>query len=106
MRQRPVLPDMHKLLDEDNRCRASLHLQIEERSKLRGEVFKMLADAVIQEKLAQRQHARDLELRQVDSENRKAEAYWNSVCAYLSGLMDTGKTDVATREIDRLLIEW
>jgi hypothetical protein len=97
---------VHKILDEDNNRRASLNRQLEDRSKLRGEVFKMLAGAVIQEKLAQRQHAREKELRQVDHENRKAESYWNSVCAYLSALIDTGKTDAAKGEIDRLLATW
>jgi hypothetical protein len=97
---------VHKILDEDNNRRASLHRQLEDRSKLRGEVFKMLAGAVIQEKLAQRQHEREKELRTIDHDNRKAESYWNGVCAYLSTLLDQGKTDAAKGEIDQLLGSW
>jgi hypothetical protein len=48
-------------MDEDNKRRASMLAGMAERSQLRGEVFKMLAGAIIQEKLAQKQHARDME---------------------------------------------
>ena len=35
--------------------------QMEARANLRGDIFKTLSGAIIQEKLAQKQHARDME---------------------------------------------
>jgi len=77
-----------------------------ERSQLRGEVFKMLAGAIIQEKLAQKQHARDMEKMTHESDLKKSEQYFSSVCSYLSQLLDSSKEQEAKAEIDRLIEEW
>lgn len=97
---------VHKLMDEDASRRKSLTHQIEQRSQLRGEVFKLLAGAVIQEKLAQKQHARDLEKMEKESALRRADAYWSNLCGYILALMDKGKEQAAKDEIDRLVKQW
>ena len=97
---------VQKLMDEDTKRRASLNQQFEQRSNLRSEVFKMLAGAVIQEKLAQRQHQRDMEMATHQSELRRAEHYWNSVFSYLGKLVEANHLETAKAEIDHLLDEW
>ena len=94
------------LLEEDTKRRASLVQQIEQRGALRSEVFKMLAGAIIQEKLAQRQHKRDMEMEAHKSELRRIEHYWDSIVAYLGALVGGNKIEVAKSEIDRLLSDW
>jgi hypothetical protein len=49
------------LMEEDGKVRTSMLARTENSDKVRDEAFKMLAGAVIQEKLAQKQHNRDLE---------------------------------------------
>jgi len=95
-----------KIMDEDNNRRASMLAGMAERSQLRGEVFKMLAGAIIQEKLAQKQHARDMEKMTHESDLKKSEQYFSSVCSYLSQLLDSSKEQEAKAEIDRLIEEW
>lgn len=96
----------HKLIDEYAANRASAVRQFEERSRLRGDVFKMLAGAIIQEKLAQKQHARDIERIKVEGEQRRSASYLDSLSAYLSRLVDSGQEQRARQEIDRLSAEW
>lgn len=96
----------HKIIDEDVSRRQSLMRQMEARTQLRGEVFKMIAGAVIQEKLAQKQHLRDMERIQKDSENRRADAYIANVSQYLTLLLDKGREQEARQEVDRLVAEW
>jgi hypothetical protein len=95
-----------KILDEQTESRAHLMRQLEERSKLRNDVFKMLAGAVIQEKLAQRQHARDLAKIKAEGAERRSHAYLDTLAAYLGRMIDRGEEDRAQREIDRLAREW
>ena len=95
-----------KIMDEDNNRRASLLKQIEERSQLRGEVTKMLMGAIIQEKLAQKQHKRDLEKMSHESDLKQAEMYFSSLCGYLWKLLDASKEQEAKAEIDRLHEVW
>lgn len=97
---------MQKLIDEDNHRRASLLKQIEERSQLRSKVTKMLAGAIIQEKLAQKQHQRDLEKMSHESNLKQAEMYFSGVCGYLWKLLDASKEQEAKDEIDRLHEAW
>lgn len=96
----------HKIIDEDTGRRQSLMRQMEARSQLRGEVFKMLAGAIIQEKLAQKQHVRDMEKLEKESANRRADTYIHNVSSYLTGLLDKGRKREAKQEVDRLLDEW
>jgi hypothetical protein len=96
----------HKMMDEDNNRRASMLAQMENRTQLRGEVFKMLAGAIVQEKLAQKQHARDLEKMNLASNLKQGEQYFESVCLYLAKLLDASREEEAKAEIDRLFKEW
>jgi hypothetical protein len=95
-----------KMIDEDNKRRASMLEGMETRGKLRGEVFKMLAGAVIQEKLAQKQHARDVEKLNLESKLRQDEQYFQKVCLHLAGLLEAGKKSEADRELERILGGW
>ena len=95
-----------KIMDEDNKRRENLLATIGARSQLRGEVTKMLAGAIIQEKLAQKQHARDMEKMTHESDLKKSEQYFLTVCAYLGQLLDASKEQEAKAEIDRLFEEW
>ena len=97
---------VQKLIDQDNSKRASLMDQIEARANLRGEVFKMLSGAIIQEKLAQKQHARDMEKLEKESALRRADDYAKGVALYLTNLIDTGNMQAAKDEVDRLVKEW
>ena len=95
-----------KVLDEHTSTRQHLMRQIEERSKIRGDVFKMLAGAVIQEKLAQRQHTRDMERIKAEGEQRRASSYLDSLSVYLTRMIDSGQEAKAREEIDRLSSAW
>ena len=97
---------MHKMADEGTALQNHLMRKMEQRSQMRGDVFKMLFGAVIQEELAQNQHTRDFEKREHESSLRRAETYFNSVCAYLSSLIEKGREATARAEIDRLVREW
>jgi hypothetical protein len=96
----------HKVIDEDNKRRASLLDHIQARGQLRGKVQEMLIGAVIQEKLAQKQHVRDIEKLEKESSLRRFEAYWNSFTALISSLYESGKRDEARAEIDRQIEKW
>ena len=100
------LATVQKLMDEDAKRRASLNQQFEQRSHLRADVFKMLAGAVIQEKLAQRQHQRDMAMATHQSELRRVEQYWSGVFGYLGKLVETNRMETAKAEIDHLLGQW
>jgi hypothetical protein len=97
---------IHKMMDEDTARRASLTKQFEDRSQLRGDVFKMLAGAIIQEKLAQRQHKRDLERSEAESIQRRTERYCESMFAYLMKLNESEGVRAMEDEISRLEREW
>lgn len=84
-----------KSADEDEQRRKHTQEQFTIRSNLRADVFKMLAGAVIQEKLAQKQHERD-------KENR----VWAMTEAYLLQTYKTAGEQATKREIDRLVSEW
>jgi hypothetical protein len=95
-----------KILDEQTESRAHFMRQLEERSKLRSDVFKMLAGAVIQEKLAQRQHARDLAKIKAEGAERRSHAYLDTLAGYLGRMIESGEENRARDEIDRLAREW
>lgn len=76
------------------------------RSQLRGEVFKQLASAVIQEKLAQKQHARELEKMRLDHEQKKDARVWDQLCAYIFALMENNEKKKAEEYIDKLVKDW
>lgn len=95
-----------KTIDEGISTRKHLMDQIASRSQLRGDVFKMIAGAAIQEKLAQKQHQRDMERLKLESSLRRSEGYLDSLSAYLSRLIDSGQESKVRSEIDRLTREW
>ncbi len=95
-----------KLIDEGTASRAHLMRQIEERGKLRGDVVKMLAGAVIQEKLAQRQHVRDMQKIKAEGEQKRAGHYLDSLATYLGKMIESGQEGRAQNEVDRLIREW
>jgi hypothetical protein len=95
-----------KSLGEHASTRAHLMRQAEERTKLRSDVFKMLAGAIIQEKLAQRQHARDMEKIKAEGAERRAGQYLDSLAVYLNRMIEGGQEARARGEIDRLAREW
>ena len=86
---------VRKSADEDEQRRKHTQEQFTIRSNLRADVFKMLAGAIIQEKLAQKQHERD-------KENR----VWAMIEAYLLKTYETNGEQATKREIDRLVSEW
>jgi hypothetical protein len=95
-----------KTIDEGTATRAHLMRQIEARSQIRGDVFKMLAGAVIQEKIAQKQHARDMEKMKFEADTRRANTYLDSLSDYLRKLIESGEGKRAEAEIDHLTREW
>lgn len=76
------------------------------RSQLRGEVFKQLASAVIQEKLAQKQHAREMEKMRLEHEFKKESRVWDQLCAYIFALMENNQKKQAEEYIDKLVKDW
>lgn len=86
---------VRKTAEEDEQRRKHTQEQFTIRANLRADVFKMLAGAVIQEKLAQKQHERD-------KENR----VWAMMEAYLLKTYETNGEQATKREIDRLVSEW
>ena len=95
----------HKLINEDTGRRQSLMRQIETRSQLRGDVFKMLAGAVIQEKLAQRQHLREIEKLKTNSDLRRAE-YMENLTNHLENLVKQGRENEAKECIKKTIAGW
>jgi hypothetical protein len=95
----------HKLIDEDTGRRQSLMRQIEARSQLRGDVFKMLAGAVIQEKLAQRQHLREMEKLKTTSDLRRAE-YMENLTNHLENLVKQGREKEAKECVKKTIAGW
>jgi hypothetical protein len=97
---------VHTTIAEDNKKRTTLIAQMEARTALRSRVQEKLIDAVIKEKLAQKQHARDMERLDKESELRRFETFWNSLSGFIMGLYQQGKQDEARAEIDRQLERW
>jgi hypothetical protein len=95
----------HKLIDEDTGRRQSLMRQIEARSQLRGDVFKMLAGAVIQEKLAQKQHLREMGKLKVNSDLRRAE-YMENLTYHLENLANQGRENEAKECVKKTIAGW
>lgn len=90
-----MLQLLQKTAEDDTKKRESLHRQLENRTQTRNEIFKMLAGAVIQEKLAQMQHERD-------KENR----VWDMTQALLIKTYERDGIEATKREIDRVCQEW
>jgi hypothetical protein len=97
---------VHKLMDEDNKKRASLISQIEARSLLRGRITEKLIDAVIDVKVTRMKHDLEIKRMEKESELRRVDAYWNMLVSYLLALMNKGQEQEAKGEIDRLLEQW
>ena len=97
---------VHKTIEEDNKKRNTLIAQIEARTALRSRVQEKLIDAVIKEKLAQKQHARDMERLEKESELRRFETFWSSFSGFIMSLYQQGKQDEARAAIDRQLEQW
>lgn len=95
-----------KLMEEDGKGRTSILARMENSHKVRDEVFKMQAGAVIEEKLAQKQHHRDLEKMQLTSSLKQSEQYFQSICLRLSNLLDDSKEEKVKKEIDQLAALW
>jgi cell division protein FtsI/penicillin-binding protein 2 len=97
---------MHKIMDESTKVRASTLAQFEEGTKLRGDLLKMGLEYVLKEKLAQKQHARDMEMASHQNQLQAADRYWHSVCAYLDGLLGKGLQDRANEAVNDLWASW
>lgn len=97
---------VHKTIDEDSKKRNTLIAQMEARTVLRSAVQEKLIDAVIKEKLAQKQHARDMERLEKESELRRFETFWSSFSGFVMSLYQQGKQDEARAAIDRQLEQW
>jgi hypothetical protein len=76
------------------------------RTQLRGEVFKMLAGAIIQEKLAKNQHVRDLEKMRIEHEQKKEIRLWDQLCTYIFELLQNNQKKEAQDYIDKLVKDW
>lgn len=97
---------VHKTIEEDNKKRDTLIAQIEARTALRSRVQEKIIDAMIKEKLAQKQHSRDMERLEKESSLRRFETYWNSFTGFILSLYESGKRDEARAEIDRQIEKW
>jgi len=94
------------LMEENGKGRTSMLARLENSHEVQDEVFKMLTGAVIQEKLAQKQHKRDMEKMQLASSLKQSEHYFQSICLRLSKLLDDSQEDKAKQEISRLYEMW
>lgn len=94
------------LMEEDGKVRTSMLARMENSHQVRDEVFKMQAGAVIQEKLAQKQHYRDLEKMQLGSSLKQSEQLFQSICLRISNLLDDSQDDKVKQEIDQLAALW
>lgn len=94
------------LMEENGKVRTSTLARMEKSHEVRDEVFKMQVGAVIQEKLAQKQHRRDMEKMQLASSLKQSEHYFQSICLRLSKLLDDSKEDKAKQEIAELHAMW
>jgi hypothetical protein len=97
---------VHKLMDENNKKRESLLKRREDRNIIRGRCQELVMETVANELLAKNQHARELEKMNLASSLNQAEQYFQSVCLYLSQLLEASKEEEAKAEIDRLFSEW
>ncbi|NHZ66631.1 hypothetical protein [Massilia genomosp. 1] len=97
---------VHKLIDEDNKRRASLTTQMELRSSLRAKIQEKIVDAVIDVRVSRMKH--DLEVKRMEkqSELGQADTYFNMVTGYVLALLNKGKEQEAKDEIDRLVRQW
>lgn len=94
------------LMEENGKVRTSMLARMENSHEVRDEVFKMQVGAVIQEKLDQKQHHRDLEKMQLASNLKKSEQYFQGICLRLSTLLDDSKDEQAKQEIAELHAMW
>jgi hypothetical protein len=94
------------LMEEDGKVRTSMLARMENSHEVRDDVFKMLAGAVIQEKLAQKQHKRDMEKMQLESSLKRAEQIFQGICLRLSKLLDGSKDEQVKQEIAELHAMW
>lgn len=97
---------VHRTIEEDNKKRTTLIAQTEARSALRARVQEKLIDAVITEKLAQKQHARDMEKLEKESELKRFETFWSAFTGFVLGLYQQGKQDEARAAIDAQIEQW
>lgn len=94
------------LMEENCNMRASMIARIENSHKVRDDIYKKQIEAVIQEKLAQKQHKRDLEKMYHESNLKKSEQYFQSICLRLSKLLDNSQDEKVKEEIDQLFAMW
>lgn len=80
--------------------------QLDQRAQLRGALFQNLAGALINEKLAQKQHKRDLEKLQLQHEQHKDGRIFDQLCNYIFALLQNNQEQAAKDYIDRLVAEW
>jgi hypothetical protein len=94
------------LMEENGKVRTSMLTRMENSHKVRDEIFKVQAEAVIQEKLAQKQHKRDLEKMQHESNLKQSEQCFQSICLHLSKLLDNSQEEKAKKEIAQWHTLW
>lgn len=80
--------------------------QMEQRSQLRNTVFQNLANAVITEKLAQKQHAREMEKMTLQHDQQKDSRLFEQLCQYIFLLLQNNQEQAAKDYIDKLVTEW
>jgi hypothetical protein len=66
----------------------------------------MHTEALIQEKQAQKQHKRDLEKMQHESNLKQSEQFFQSICLRLSKLLDNSDKEKMKEEIAQLHAMW
>ena len=94
------------LMEEEGKVRTSMLARMKNSHEVLDEVFKMRDEAVIQEKLAQKQHHRELEKIRLASSLKQAEHYFQAICLRLSKLLDDSQEDKAKQEIAQLYAMW
>lgn len=97
---------VRKSAEEDAQRRRHTQEQLTIRTNLRADVFKMVMEAAIKEKLAQKQHQRDIELRELDHKHNQENRVWAMTEAYLLKTYETNGEQATKREIDKLVSEW
>jgi hypothetical protein len=94
------------LMEENGKVRISALTRMEQSHMVRDEIFKMHTEALIQEKQAQKQHKRDLEKMQHESNLKQSEQFFQSICLRLSKLLDNSDEEKMKEEIAQLHAMW
>ncbi len=95
-----------KLMEEYSKVRTSTFARQQNSSEVLDDVFKKLAEDVTKEKLAKKQHIRDLDKMRLESSLKQSEQYFQSICLRLSKLLGDSQEEKVKQELDQLEAMW